>query len=91
MINTDTEWKRLFSGRIQEKLKEKIKAGVYVRITPDDRVYVEITKQECNIAFTDIVGDSISNSILFGTPAETYVDEIVRHYKKFVLGKFFFY
>ena len=80
-----THYEYEFSTILHEKLKELVIGKVYVRITPDDKVYVNI-KSFDDIEYVYLMGDFTYN-FLRGLSATRLAQVIVAEYKKFVINK----
>lgn len=95
MIYTKTnkrdDWKAVLTRKLAERLKEKIYGRVYLQITPDDRLRVEITKKEDNVYFVDFVGDNLSVYAMAGESFDGLVEQVVKRYRRYILSRFFFY
>lgn len=94
MIYTKTnkrdDWQAVLTRKLAERLKKKINGGVYLKITPDDRLRVEITKKEDNVYFIETFGDNISIYAMAGESFDDLVEQVIKRYRRYVLSRFFY-
>lgn len=86
------DYEYIFAVNLHEKLKEKIIAHIYVKVDPDDTLYVKIKKYRDieELAF-EVKFDNFANRILNGWSTEYACYEIVKKYKSFIANRFFIF
>lgn len=80
------DYEYLYCIAIHEMLKERINAGIRVTIQDDDLIIR--LKNDGNIFIYTVYG--ITEKILFGYDKEIIVYKVVRHYKHYILRKYFY-
>lgn len=81
------EYGIVFGKALHAKLKEKIKAGICVRVNSDDDLVVEIIR-DGRIDYTYII-DNFSVKFLHGYSTDVAAYEIVSAYRKCILNRYF--
>lgn len=81
------DYKILFTKMLRARLQEKIKGKIFVSISNDDELYVEIDR------FGDFTYElsikDLSHKLLFGYSVIDAMNEVIQKYRKFVLKKYF--
>lgn len=88
--NKRNDWKYVLTRKLAERLREKINGGIYLKITPDDRLRVEITKKEDNIYFVETFGENLSIYAMAGESFDGLVVQVFKRYRRYVLSRFFY-
>lgn len=81
------EYERDFMKILHQQLKEKIKAGIDVKIY-DDVIKVKLYRNH-ELDFEYEIRD-FSNKFLHGYSTRQAVDEIIRTYKKYIVATHFY-
>lgn len=81
------EYGIVFGKALHAKLKEKIKAGILVKVNSDDEVVVEIIRDR-QVDYTYII-DNFSIKFLHGYSTDIAAYEIVSAYRKCILNRYF--
>lgn len=79
----------VFSMNVQKKLKEKINARIFVKVTKDDRLYVEIEKKGGPI-FKKFIIKNFSEKFHNGFTSDNAADIVMKKFKQFI-SKYYFY
>lgn len=82
------DYEYIFSTSLHGKLKEKIYGRIFVKVTYDDKLFINIIREREDINFTMYIND-FSAKILNGYTSEYAVYEVLKAYKKFILKKYF--
>lgn len=82
------EYEYLFVTNLHIKLKHVIDAAIFVKVTHDDQLYVEIKRFD--LVFRGYICNDFSERIRNGYTTDYAVYEIVKEYKEFI-HKIFFY
>lgn len=88
--NKHDDWRSVIVRKLAERLKAKINGGIYLKITPDDRLRVEIIKKEDNIYFVETFGENLSIYAMAGESFDDLIDQIFKRYRRYVLSRFFY-
>lgn len=80
------DYEYLYCIAIHGMLKERINAGIRVTIQDDDLIIH--LKNDDNIFIYTVYG--ITDKILFGYDEEIIVSNVVQHYKRYILRKYFY-
>lgn len=78
-----TDYGYLFSKTLHKKLKEKVRAGVHVKSTPDDKLEIIIARTSENLIFTMYI-DDFSTKLLNGYSTDYATYEILEKYRRFI-------
>ena len=78
-----TDYGYVFSTNLHKKLKNKVRAGVFVKSTADDRIEIVIARSSENLIFTMYIND-FSTKLLHGYSTDYASYEILEKYRKFV-------
>ena len=81
------ECEQLFSMAVQQKLKRKIIAKIFVKVTRNDELLVVIRRQDGDdeIEFKLFISN-FSEKCLDGLTSDFVVYEVMRGYKQFLIG-----
>lgn len=82
------DYEYMFAMNVHEKLKEKVNARVFCKITPEDELYIEIEERDSGIGYYCAIPD-FSHKILNGYTSDYAVYEIVKYYKNYIISRFF--
>ena len=77
-----TDYGYLFSKTLHKKLKDKVRAGVHVKSTPDDKLEIIIARTSENLIFTMYI-DDFSTRLLNGYSTDYATYEIIEKYRRF--------
>lgn len=80
------DYEYLYCIAIHGMLKERINAGI--RVTIQDNDLIIHLKNDDNIFIYTVYG--ITDKILFGYDKEIIVSNVVQHYKRYILRKYFY-
>lgn len=81
------DYEYLFSKQLHEKLKEKIKGKVWVKVYNND-LHVKITTSECESKY-EYVEEDLSTQILDGFGTDYFMCRILKGYRTFINDIFF--
>lgn len=81
------ECEQLFSMAVQQKLKRKIIAKIFVKVTRNDELLVVINRQDNDdeLEFKLFISN-FSEKCLNGLTSDFVVYEVMRGYKQFLIG-----
>ena len=83
------DYEYIFSKSLHEKLKTRIKGRIYVCVTKQNELRVEIDNFK-DINYVFLTDNSFSNLILNGYSTEQAMREVIIDYKRYVLEKTFY-
>lgn len=83
-----TEYGYIFSTALHERLKKKVRAGVFVRSTDDDNCEIVIARKNEGFEFKMVIPD-FSTKILNGYSTEYAAYEVLEKYRKFISNRYF--
>lgn len=80
------ELKYVFAVAVHEKLKDKVKGGVFVKVTYNDELYIRISNED--MEFKTYISD-FTGRIYNGWSSDFAVYEIVKQYRSAINERFF--
>lgn len=83
-----TDYGYVFSKALHERLKEKVRAGIFVRSTIDDNLEITIVRSGEDLKFQMTI-NGLSDKMLHGYSADYAAHEILEKYKRFIINKYF--
>lgn len=83
-----TEYEYLFVTCLHSKLKEAIDARIYVKVTKEDQLYVEIEK--VGLKYACYLIDNFSRRLCEGLSAEEAYHKAHNKYRAFIIRTFFY-
>lgn len=81
------DYEHLYATTLHQKLKEKIIGKIYVKITTEDVLHIDITGKG-NLKF-NIDFDKFSQRFMDGWSTDLAANDVVNAYKKKILETFF--
>ena len=82
------DYEYLFIANLHSKLKLLIDGSIFVKVTHDDRLYVEIKRLD--LTYRGYIVNDFSERIKNGYTTDYAVYEIVKEYKEFIHRIFFY-
>lgn len=83
-----SEYEYLFVQVLHAKLKETIDARIYVKVTKEDQLYVEIEK--IGLKYSCYLIDNFSRRLCEGLSAEEAYHKAYNRYRAFIIRTFFY-
>ena len=88
-----TDYGKLFASKVQSKLKEKIIGNIFVTVTKEDTLYIQITRDGRDTQMQTYI-NNLSEKMLNGYSTDYAVYEIMKQYREHVtkiMEKRYFY
>lgn len=79
-----TDYGKLFASKVQSKLKEKIIGNIFVTVTKEDALHIQITRDGRDTQIQTYI-NNLSEKMLNGYSTDYAVYEIMKQYKEHVM------
>ena len=83
------EYEIIFCKALHEKLKEKVKGGLWVRVENDDCLWIDIVQRELNTITHIQIGNPFSELIVKGFSVDEACEEVIKQYRQIILSRCF--
>lgn len=82
------DYEYLFATSLQQKLKEKIVGKVFVKVNPNDELYIKVERREEGVMYEEVL-DDFSQKFINGLSTDYTAYEVLRRYKLSLMKRYF--
>lgn len=83
------EYEIIFCKALHDKLKEKVKGGLWVRVENDDCLWIDIVQRELDTITHIQIGNPFSELIVKGFSVDEACEEVIKQYRRIILSRCF--